>query len=39
MEELYSKGLNDPDIYDSVVTHLKPNILEYEVYGPLEALL
>ena len=29
--ELHKKGLNDPDNYDSVVTHLEPDILEYEV--------
>ena len=30
-EELYKKGLKDPDNHDAVVTHLEPNILEYEV--------
>ena len=25
-EELYKKGLNDPDNHDGVVTHLEPNI-------------
>ena len=30
-EELYKKGLNDADNQDDVVTHLEPNILEYEV--------
>ena len=30
IEELY-KALNDPDNYDGVVTHLEPDILEYEV--------
>ena len=30
-EELYKKDLNDPDNYDGVVTHLEPDILEYEV--------
>ena len=30
-EELYKKYLHDPDNYDGVITHLKPNILEYEV--------
>ena len=25
--ELYKKGLNDPDNYNGVVTHLEPNIL------------
>ena len=29
-EELYKKGLNDADNQDDVVTHLEPNILEYE---------
>ena len=27
-EELYEKGLNDPDNHDGVVTHLEPDILE-----------
>ena len=30
-EELYKKGLNDPDNHDGMVTHLEPNILECEV--------
>ena len=30
-EELYKKGINDPDNYDGVVTHLEPDILECEV--------
>ena len=30
-EELYKKGLNDPDNHDSVVSHLEPDILECEV--------
>ena len=30
-EELYKKYFHDPDNYDGVITHLKPNILEYEV--------
>ena len=30
-EELYKKGLNDPNNHDSVATHLEPDILEYEV--------
>ena len=30
-EELYRKGLNDPDNHDGVVTHLEPEILECEV--------
>ena len=31
MEELYKKGLNDPDNHNGVVTHLEPDILECEV--------
>ena len=30
-EELYKKGLNDPDNLDGVVTHLELDILECEV--------
>ena len=30
-EELYKKGLNDPDDNNGVVAHLKPDILECEV--------
>ena len=30
-EELYKKGLNDPDNHDGVVTHLEPDTLECEV--------
>ena len=30
-EELYKKGLNDPDNHNGVVTHLEPDILVYEV--------
>ena len=30
-EELYRKGLNDPDNHDGVVIHLEPDILECEV--------
>ena len=30
-EELYKKGLNDPDNHNGVITHLKPDILESEV--------
>ena len=29
-EELYRKGLNDPDNHNSVVTHLESDILECE---------
>ena len=30
-EELYKKDLNDSDNHDSVITHLQPDILEWEV--------
>ena len=30
-EELYKKYLHDPDNHDGVITHLEPDIMEYEV--------
>ena len=30
-EELYKRDLHDPDNHDGVITHLEPDILEYEV--------
>ena len=30
-EELYKKDLHSPDTHDAVITHLEPDILEYEV--------
>ena len=30
-EELYKKGLNDPNNHDGVITYLEPDILECEV--------
>ena len=30
-EELYKKGFNDLDSHDSFVSHLEPDILEWEV--------
>jgi len=30
-EELYKKVLRDPDNHDGVITHLEPDILEWEV--------
>ena len=30
-EELYRKDLHDPDNHDGVITHLEPDILEWEV--------
>ena len=34
-EELYRKDLHDPDNHDGVISHLEPDILEYEVNWPL----
>ena len=31
IEKLYKKDLHDPDNHDGVITHLEPDILEYEV--------
>ena len=28
-EDLYKKGLNDPNNHDGVITHPEPDILEY----------
>jgi len=33
-EELYKKGLNDPDSHDGVITLLEPNILDMERTPP-----
>ena len=30
-EELYKKDLHNPDHHDGMITHLEPDILEYEV--------
>ena len=38
-EELYKKGLHDPDNHNGVIIHLEPDILECEVKGALEASL
>ena len=37
-EELYKKGLNDPDSHDDVITHLGPDILECKVKWALESI-
>ena len=36
--ELYKKDLNDPDNHDSVITHLEPDILEWEVKWTLGSI-
>ena len=37
-EELYKKGLHNPDIHDGVITHLEPDILECEVKWALGSI-
>ena len=37
-EELYRKGLHDPDNHNGVITHLEPDILECEVKWALETI-
>ena len=37
-EELYKKGLNDPDSHDGVATHLEADILESEVKWALGSI-
>ena len=36
--ELYKKDLHDPDNHDAVITHLEPDILEFEVRWALESI-
>ena len=37
-EELYKKKLHNPDNHDGVITHLEPDIMEYEVKWALERI-
>ena len=37
-EELYKKDLHDPDDHDGVITHLEPEILEYEAKWALGSI-
>ena len=37
-EELYKKGLHDPDNHDNVITHLEPDILQCEVKWALGSI-
>ena len=37
-EELYKRGLHDPDYHGSVITHLEPDILECEVKWALGSI-
>ena len=36
--ELHKKDLHDPDNHDGLITHLEPDILEYEVKWTLESI-
>ena len=36
-EELYKKDLHNPDNYDGMITHLEPDIPEWEGKWPLES--
>ena len=37
-EELYKKDLHDPDNHNGVISHLEPDILEWEVKRALESI-
>ena len=37
-EELYRKDLHNQENHDGVITHLEPDILEYEVKWALESI-
>ena len=37
-EELYKKDLHDPENHDGMITHLEPDILEYEVKWALGSI-
>ena len=37
-EELYKRDLHDPDNHSGVITHLEPNILEFEVKWALGSI-
>ena len=36
--ELYKKDLHDPDNHNGMITHLEPDILEWEVKWALESI-
>ena len=38
IEELYKKDLTDPDYHDGVITHLEPDIQEFEVKWALGSI-
>ena len=37
-EELYKRDLNDPGNHDGVITHLEPDILEFEIKWALGSI-
>ena len=37
-EELYKKGIDDPDNHDGVITHLEPDILECKIKWALGSI-
>ena len=37
-EELYKKDLHDPDNHNGVITHLEPDILEFEIKWALGSI-
>ena len=38
MEEIYKKGLHDPDNHDGLITYLESDILEYELKSALGSI-
>ena len=38
-KQLYKKDLHDPDNHNGVITHLEPDILEWEVKWALESII
>ena len=38
LEELYKKDLHNPDNHNGMITHLEPDILEFEVKWSLESI-
>ena len=38
-EELYKKDLHDPDNHNGVITHLEPDILEFEIKWALGSII
>ena len=39
MEEVYKKDLHDPENHDGVITHLEPDILEWELKCALGSII